>query len=94
MELQHKGIYGKDMYNTPALKWERVPTSVPHVWIEHLTLPDRDVLIVNDELGGFDMDTQSDSARYSLIEKTFPETKECGIRTGGSIEIENGKGNA
>jgi hypothetical protein len=68
MELQHNGNGGKFVYNSPSLSWERMATNIPHVWIEHLRLRDRDVLIVNDELGGFDMDTHSDMARYSLIE--------------------------
>jgi hypothetical protein len=90
MELHHNGNSGKYMYNSPALTWERVPTNIPHVWIEHLRLSDRDVLIVNDELGGFDMDTQSDAARYGLIEKTFPEVHNVGCRMGGCIEVDNG----
>lgn len=89
MELHHNGNAGRQMYNSPALNWERVPTNIPHVWIEHLKLSDRTVLIVNDELGGFDMDTQSEIARYSLIEKTFPEVQRIGCRQGGSIEIES-----
>ncbi len=89
MELHRSGNAGRYMYNSPALTWERVPTSIPHVWIEHLRLTDRDVLIVNDELGGFDMDTQSETIRYSLIEKTFPEVEKVGCRLSGSIEIED-----
>jgi len=89
MELHHNGNAAKYMYNSPALTWERVPTNIPHVWIEHLKLNDRDVLIVNDELGGFDMDTQSETARYSLIEKTFPDVQKVGNRCAGSIEVEN-----
>ncbi len=89
MELHHNGNTGKYLYNSPSLSWERVPTNIPHVWIEHLRLKDRDVLIVNDELGGFDMDTQSDMARYNLIEKTFPEVNNVGCRLGGSIEVED-----
>jgi hypothetical protein len=89
MELQHNGNTGKYMYNSPALTWERVPTNIPHVWIEHLKLPDRTVLIVNDELGGFDMDTQSETVRYSLIENTFPGIRQVGCRLSGCIEIED-----
>jgi hypothetical protein len=89
MELHHNGNLGKYMYNSPALTWERVPTNIPHVWIEHLKLSDRTVLIVNDELGGFDMDTQSETVRYGLIEKTFPEIEKVGCRLGGCIEIED-----
>jgi hypothetical protein len=89
MELQHNGNAGKSMYASPALSWERIPTAIPYVWVEHLKLSDRTVLIVNDELGGFDMDTQSDSARYSLIEKTFPAAQKMGSRIQGSIEIED-----
>lgn len=89
MQLHHNGNPGKFMYTSPSLSWERVPTNIPHVWIEHLRLQDRDVLIVNDELGGFDMDTQSEKARYSLIEKTFPEVHNVGCRLGGCIEVED-----
>ncbi len=89
MQLHHNG--GKYMYNSPALTWERVPTNIPHVWIEHLRVNDRDVLIVNDELGGFDMDTQTDTAKYSLIEGTFPEVHNVGCRQGGCIEVEDDK---
>lgn len=89
MELHHNGSTGKHIYNSPALTWERVPTNIPHVWIEHLKLSDRDVLIVRDELGGFDMDTQSETARYSLIEKTFPDVQKFGNRCAGCIEVEN-----
>ena len=85
MQLHQNG--GKYMYNSPALTWERVPTNIPHVWIEHLRLNDRDVLIVNDEFGGLDMDTQSEMARYSLIEKTFPEVRTVGYRRSGCIEV-------
>ncbi len=91
MELHQNGHMVKNMYNSPALTWERVSTNIPHVWIEHLKLPDRTVLIVNDELGGFDMDTQSDTVRYSIIEKTFPEIEKVGCRLGGCIEIEDDK---
>jgi hypothetical protein len=87
MDLHHSGNTGKYLYNSPSLTWERVPTTIPHVWIEHLRLNDRDVLIVNDELDGFDMDTQSEKARYSLIEKTFPEVEKVGYRLGGCIEV-------
>jgi hypothetical protein len=55
----------------------------------HLKLSDRTVLIVNDELGAFDMNTQSETVRYSLIEKTFPEIEMVGCRLGGCIEIED-----
>jgi hypothetical protein len=89
MELHHNGNMGRYMYNSPALTWERVPTNIPHVWIEHLKLSDRTVLIVNDELGGFDMDTQNETVRYGLIEKTFPEIEKVGCRLGGCIEIED-----
>jgi len=89
MELHHNGHTGSYMYNSPALTWERVPTNIPHVWIEHLKLSDRTVLIVNDELGGFDMDTQSETVRYGLIEKTFPEVEKVGCRLSGCIEIED-----
>ena len=89
MELHHNGNAGRYMYNSPSLTWERVPTNIPHVWIEHMKLGDRDVFIVNDELGGFDMDTQSEMARYSLIEKTFPEVRTVGYRRSGCIEVEN-----
>lgn len=91
MDLHRNGTFGRYMYNSPTLTWERVPTNIPHVWIEHLRLSDRDVLIVNDELGGFDMDTQSDMARYSLIEQTFPEVHNFGCRLGGCIEVEDDK---
>ncbi len=87
MQLHHNG--GKYMYNSPALTWERVPTNIPHVWIEHLRLNDRDVLIVNDEFGGLDMDTQSETVRYGLIEKTFPEVRQNGNRREGCIEVED-----
>jgi len=87
MELQRNGNAGRYMYNSPAPTWERVPTKIPHVWIEHMKLGDRDVLIVNDELGGFDMDTQSEKARYDLSEKTFPEVRTVGYRRSGSIEV-------
>jgi hypothetical protein len=87
MDLHHNGIYGKYMYKSPTLTWERVHTNIPHVWIEHLRLNDRDVLIVNDELDGFDIDTQSEKARYSLIEKTFPGVEKVGYRLGGCIEV-------
>ncbi len=89
MDLHHHGIYGRYMYKSPTLTWERVHTNIPHVWIEHLRLRDRDVLIVNDELEGFDMDTQSDMARYRIIEQTFPEVHDVGCRLGGSIEVED-----
>jgi hypothetical protein len=46
------------------------------------------VLILNDELGGFDMDTYSDAARYRIIEEVFPIVKTRGLRVGGSIEID------
>lgn len=89
MELHHIGNGGKYMYNSPALTWERVPTKIPHVWIEHMKLGRQDVLIVNDELGGFDMDTQSETARYDLIERTFPEVRTLGHRSGGCIEVDD-----
>jgi hypothetical protein len=89
MELHHNG--GKYMYNSPALTWERVPTSIPHVWVEHLRLNDRDVLIVNDELGGFGMDTHNETAQYNLIETTFPEVRQVGYRHSGCIELEDDK---
>jgi len=73
--------------NSPSLTWERVPTNIPHVWIEHMKLGDRDVLIVNDELGGFDMDTHSEKVRYDLIEETFPEVRTIGYRRSGCIEV-------
>ena len=91
MELHHNGNYQRCMYKSPELTWERVATIVPHVWIEHLSLNDRDVLIVNDELGGFDRDTQSETAQYSLIETTFPEVRQAGYRRGGCIEVEHEK---
>jgi len=89
MELHHNGNASKHIYNSPSLTWERVPTTIPHVWIEHMKLGDRDVLIVNDELGGFDMDTQSEKARYDLIERTFPEVRKFGYRYAGCIEVED-----
>jgi hypothetical protein len=90
MELHQNGS-GKYMYKSLDLIWERVPTNIPHVWIEHIRLNDRDVLIVNDELGGFDRDTQSDTAQYSLIETTFPEVRQGGYRHDGCIEVEDGR---
>src|SRR5512139_3193537 len=89
MDLHRNGTFGRYMYNSPALTWERVPTNIPHVWIEHLRINDRDVLIVNDEFGGFDMDTQSETSRYGLIDKTFPEVHNIGCRMGGCIEVED-----
>ncbi len=83
----HNGTYARSMYDGPIMKWERVPTTIPHVWIEHITLEDREVLIVNDELGGFDMDTQCETVRYSIIENTFPETRQMGRRQAGCIEV-------
>ncbi len=91
MELHHNGNAGRSMYNSPSLTWERVPTKIPHVWIEHMKLGDRDVLIVNDELGGFDMDTHSEKVRYDLIEKTFPEVRTVGYRRSGCIEVGYGE---
>ena len=89
MELHHNGNAGRYMYNSPSLTWERVATNIPHVWIEHMKLGGRDVLIVNDELGGFDMDTQSEKVRYDLIERTFPEVRKVGYRCAGCIEVED-----
>ncbi len=89
MELHHNGNASKYMYNSPSLTWERVATNIPHVWIEHMKLGGRDVLIVNDELGGFDMDTQSEKVRYDLIERTFPEVRKVGYRCAGCIEVED-----
>ncbi len=91
MELHHNGNASRYMYNSPALTWERVATNIPHVWIEHMKLDGCDVLIVNDELGGFDMDTQSEKVRYDLIEKTFPEVRTVGYRRSGCIEVGDGE---
>jgi len=81
-------VRGKNLYESSYMKWDRVPTHIPHVFIEHIKLNGRSVLILNDELGGFDMDTYSDAARCRIIEEVFPIVKTRGLRVGGSIEID------
>ncbi len=80
---------GMIMYESSYMRWQRVPTHIPHVFVEFIKVNGRSVLILNDELGGFDMDTYSDDARYKIIERVFPEVKQRGQRVGGSIEVDN-----
>ncbi len=82
-------VKGKTLYESQYMRWDRVPTHIPHVFIEFIKVNGHSVMILNDELGGFDMDTQSDSARYEIIECVFPEVKKRGYRIAGSIEIDN-----
>ncbi|MEN6464819.1 MAG: hypothetical protein ABFD62_06530 [Syntrophaceae bacterium] len=89
--LNSNGNGGKNIYESPCMKWDRVPTHIPHVFIEHIKLNDRSVLILNDELAGFDMDTYSDNIRYKIIEQVFPMVRQRGNRSGGSIEIDEGE---
>lgn len=87
------GNGGKSIYESPFMKWNRVPTHIPHVFIEHIRLNDRSVLILNDELAGFDIDTYSDNARYNIIEHVFPMVRQRGTRSGGTIEVDDGEFN-
>ncbi len=87
------GNGGKNIYDSPVMKWDRVPTHIPHVFIEHIKLSDRSVLILNDELEGFDMDTYSDNVRYDIIEHVFPMLRQRGSRVGGAIEIDDSEFN-
>lgn len=85
------GNGGRSVYESPYMKWDRVPTHIPHVFIEHIRLNDCSILILNDELDGFDMDTYSDTARYNIIERVFPMVRHRGNRSGGAIEIDEGE---
>ena len=42
---------GKNLYESSYMRWDRVPTHIPHVFIEHIKLNGRSVLILNAELG-------------------------------------------
>ncbi len=76
-------VRGKNLYESSYMRWDRVPTHIPHVFIEHIKLNGRSVLILNDELGGFDMDTYSDDARYTDHRRGLPHCEDQGVEGWG-----------